>query len=338
MKKLLCLLLLLLLPLCASAEGVGPAGESLPDEPQWQAYMRLDTRIRKVKDLSSRDWLGLVPENALVDVFTVDGDWCICRYGEDVGYIPHDRLYQFYRLTDVPLPGSTVIEGIATMTQEVFLAVDGYSGNTLHAGDILCTRSIGIVPMMRYQVQLPMNAYTFEPFVSAEESRPGDAIYGFTTFYNDSLGGKYPEARNFNIEEAVRRLQGITLRPGEKFSFNQYCGPYNMSNGYKYAKNISRDGYGYGGGVCQVSTTIFNAIQEINVTLDEWQLHSYNGVKYVPRNLDAAVASTRDFSFYNNEDFPLEMQVMAQNGVLTVIFRHGEAASEAPAPTDEPAQ
>ena len=94
-----------------------------------------------------------------------------------------------------------------------------------------------------------------------------------------------------------------------------------------YAKNVSKDGYGYGGGVCQVSTTIFGAIQEVRVKLDEWQLHSYNGVKYVPRNLDAAVASTRDFSFYNNEAFPLEMQVMAQNGVLTVIFRRADESA-----------
>ena len=327
MKKLLCLLFALLLPLCALAEMTGPAGETLPGEPQWQAYMRLNTRIRKAKDLNSRDWLGLIPENALVDVYSLDGDWCVVKYGEDVGYVPHDRLYQFYRLTEAPLPGTTMLEGIATLTREVFLAVDGYSGNTLHAGDILCTREIGIVPMMRYRAQLPMGSYTFTPFVKAAEAQAGDAIYGFTTFYNNSLGGKYPENRNFNIEEAVRRLQGIVLQPGEKFSFNQYCGPYNKSNGYMYAKNVSRDGYGYGGGVCQVSTTIFGAIQEIRVTLDEWQLHSYNGVKYVPRNLDAAVASTRDFSFYNNEAFPLEMQVMAQNGVLTVIFRRANESA-----------
>ena len=57
MKKLLCMLLALLMPLCALAEMTGPTGETLPGEPQWQAYMRLDTRIRKVKDLNSRDWL-----------------------------------------------------------------------------------------------------------------------------------------------------------------------------------------------------------------------------------------------------------------------------------------
>ena len=211
MKKLLCLLLALLLPLCALAELTGPSGEALPDEPQWQAYMRLETRIRKVKDQSSRDWLGLIPENALVDVYALDGDWCVVKYGEDVGYVAHDRLYQFYRLTEAPLPGTTMLEGIATMTREVFMAVDGYSGNTLQPGDVICTREIGIFPMMRYRAQLPMDSYTFEPFAKAEEAQPGDAIYGFTTFYNESLGGKYPENRNFKFEEAVLMLNVIVI-------------------------------------------------------------------------------------------------------------------------------
>lgn len=321
MKKLLCLLLLLMLPVMAHAL-TGPAGETLPDEPLWQAKIRMTTRIRTVKDINSRAWLGKVPADALLDVYAVEDDWCICGYEGDIGYIPYERLYQFYRLTDEPLPGATVVEGIATMTQEGFLMVDGYTGNELQAGDQLCVRKTGLVPMMHNHAQLAWNGYTFEPFVKLEESKPGDALYGFTTFYNESLAGKYPENRAFNIEEAVRRLQGVVIQPGEKFSFNQYCGPYTEENGYKLAKNISDEGYGFGGGVCQVSTTIFHAIQGLDFTFDEWYIHSYWGVSYVPRTLDAAVSSVRDFSFYNDAEFPLEMQSMAQDGVLTVIFRH----------------
>ena len=327
MKKVLALLLMLLLPVLAFAE-IGPSGEVLPDAPLWQATMRIDTRIRTVKNMNSKDWLSKIPEETLVDIYAVDGDWCICKYNGDVGYIPHDRLYQFYCLADEPRPGSTVIEGIATLTEEMFLTVDGYSGHTFSPGTRMCSRKLGIVPMMRYHVQLAASAYTFEPFVKRDEAEQGDILYGFTTFYNESLGGRYPENRDFNISLAVERLQGITIQPGERFSFNQYCGPYTKKNGYKMAKNVSKDGYGYGGGVCQVSTTIFNALHGIEHTIEEWQLHSYNGVKYVPRNLDAAVSSTRDFSFINDESFPVEMIVKAENGVLTVLFCKGaEAAS-----------
>lgn len=322
MKRLLWLLLVMLLPLTAFAL-TGPAGEEIPDEPLWRAKIRMDTRIRTVKDIDSKAWLGKVPADALVDVYAVDGDWCICGYAGDIGYLPYDRLYQFYRLTDAPLPGSTVVEGVATMTRPAFLMVEGYSGNELRVGDVLCVRKTGLVPMMHDHAQLAWNGYAFEPFVKPEVAQPGDALYGFTTFYNDDMGGKYPENRAFNIGEAVRRLQGVVIQPGEKFSFNQYCGPYTEENGYKLAKNISDDGYGFGGGVCQVSTTIFIAIQGIDFTFDEWYIHSYWGVSYVPRTLDAAVSSVRDFSFYNNEDFPLEMESFAQDGVLTVIIRRG---------------
>lgn len=327
MKKLLALLmLLLLLPAAVLAQELSYLEEKLPDQPQWTAVIRKTTRIRKEKDMNSKNWMGRVPEDAEVNVYLHLGDWCVCEYKGDIGYLPYDRLWEFRQLTEALLPTSTPVEGIATMIQEAYLSVNKYSGNTLKVGDQLCVQASGLVPMLRLTTSLPEGSFTFEPFVPTEESKAGDAVYGFTTFYNDDLGGRLPANRAFNIELAVERLQGVVIQPGEKFSFNALCGPYKKANGYMKAKNVSADGYGYGGGVCQVSTTIFCAIGALDYTLDEWQLHSYAGVKYVPRNLDAAVASSRDFSFYNNESFPLKLEVMSQEGVLTVIFRNAQEA------------
>lgn len=323
MKKLLCLLMLLLLPATALAV-TGPAGEELPDLPPWQGKIRMETRLRTVKDMNSRAWLGKVPEDATLDVYAVEGDWCICGYAGEIGYIPYDRMYQFYRMTDEPLPAASIVEGIATLTSETFLMVEGYAGNTLPAGTKVSARKTGLVPMMQAKAQLSVFNFTFEPFVPAAEALPGDMLYGYTTFYHDSLGGKYPANREFNIALAVERLQGVVIQPGEMFSFNSLCGPYTADNGYKLAKNISDSGYGYGGGVCQVSTTIFNAMQGIDHQLDTWYVHSYWGVQYVPRTMDAAVSSVRDFSFRNAEEFPVAMEATAQDGVLTVIFRRAE--------------
>lgn len=318
---LLLLTLLLCLPCAAGAEDLSYLEEKIPSEPQWTAVLRVQTRLRRVKDMNSRDWMARAEPKDVLDVYFWTEEWCICGFKGDIGYVPTDRLTEFRSLTGALLPGSTPVEGIATITQDVFLEVSKYSGNDVRVGNLLCVQESGLVPMMRLTTTLPAGSFTFEPFVPAEEAKPGDAVYGFTTFYNASLGGSRPDNRDFNIELAVERLQGVTIQPGGKFSFNEYCGPYRKSNGYAYAKNVSKDGYGYGGGVCQVSTTIFCAIGGISHTLDEWQLHSYAGVKYVPRNLDAAVASSRDFSFYNNEAYPLDMQVLAQEGVLTVILR-----------------
>lgn len=321
--KRMLLLVLLLIPLTACAL-TGPGGEALPDAPLWQAKIRMETRLRTVRDMDSKAWLGKVPEDGLLDVYAVEGDWCICGYNGEIGYIPYDRLYQFYKLTQEPLPGASVVEGVATMVRGAFLAVEGYSGNSLQPGDQLCVRRTGLVPMMHDHAQLACSGHTYEPFVSTEAAEPGDALYGFTTFYNEDLAGRYPENRAFNIEEAARRLQGVVIPSGEKFSFNAYCGPYTEENGYKLARNISDDGYGYGGGVCQVSTTIFQAVQGLDVRFDEWYVHSYWGIRYVPRTLDAAVSSARDFSFYNMEPYAVEMYTLAQDGVLTVIFRRAE--------------
>lgn len=321
-RRWLCVLLAFL-PLTAFAL-TGPGGETIPDSPPWQGKIRMVTRLRKVKDMNSRDWLGKVPEDALLDVYAVEGDWCICGYAGEIGYIPYDRMYQFYRLTDEALPAASVVDGIAVLTRDALLMVDGYTGNQLPAGTALCSRRSGLVPMMQTHVQLPADSFTFTPFVPAADAKPGDALYGYTTFFNDSMAGRYPANRADNIALAVDRLQGVVLLPGEKFSFNALCGPYTADNGYKRAKNVSDDGYGYGGGVCQVSTTIFNAVQGVRIRLDEWYIHSYWGVKYVPRTMDAAVSSVRDFSFYNEEDFPLVMECSVQDGVLTVILRRGE--------------
>lgn len=321
-KRWLCLLIVLF-PLTACAL-TGPGGEEIPDSPPWQGKIRMETRLRNVKDMSSRDWQGKVPEDALLDVYAVEGDWCICGYNGEIGYIPYDRMYQFYRLTEEPLPAANVVEGIAVLTEDAFLMVEGYSGNQLPAGTQLCARRSGLVPMMQSSAQLTADGFTFLPFVLAEEAQPGDALYGFTTFYNDSMAGKYPANRAHNIALAVERLQGTVVQPGERFSFNALCAPYTADNAYLLAKNISKDGYGYGGGVCQVSTTIFNAVQGVDIRLDEWYIHSYWGVQYVARTMDAAVSGARDFSFFNEEDFPLVLDCTAQDGVLTVIVRKGE--------------
>ncbi len=338
MKKwfLALLFLCLMLPAAAFAfEKPDYIEEDIPSEPQWTAENRVQTRIRKVKDMKSKDWLARVEVTDRVNVYWWSEEWCICEFKGDIGYMPTERLWNFVQITDALLPASTPVEGIATMTEEVFLSVEKYSGNTALVGHQICAQESGLIPMMRLTTTLPEGSFTFEPFVPAEEAQPGDAIYGFTTFYNADLGGRLPENRDFNLELAAERLQGVTIAPGEKFSFNEYCGPYKKSNGYLKAKNVSKDGYGYGGGVCQVSTTIFCAIGGIDYTLEEWQLHSYAGVKYVPRNLDAAVSTYRDFAFTNDEAFSLDMQVSAYGGVLTVIFRR--AAEEIPAETTESA-
>lgn len=321
MKKLLLLLLVLLLMAPCLAEEADPADLL---EPIYLARMYRETRIRKVQDMDSRDWLGKVPEDAMVEVYEYGEEWCLCGYEGDVGYLPTERLYEMWRLSETPLPGFIPMTGMAVMLEDAFVTVEGYEGNALRPGDMLAVASEdGMITMNRDTAQLPEGSFRYEPFVPWQEAKPGDALYGFTTWYQVDEKDKLIVGRVENIQIGVDRTAGTVILPGEEFSFNDLCAPYTYENGYKKAPNISRDGVGVSGGVCQVSTTIYQAVQGLNVELTEWYVHSYAGVKYARRNHDCAVATWKDFRFVSYYDFPIELQVYAQDGVLTCVFRRG---------------
>ena len=227
-------------------------------------------------------------------------------------------------VSDVPLPGFIPMHGLAIMLEEASVTVEGYEGNTLKPGDAVVIASPdGMITMNRDTAQLPEGSFRYEPFVPWQEAQPGDALYGFTTWYQVNERDSLIVGRVENIEIGVNRVNGTVIMPGEEFSFNDLCAPYTYENGYKKAPNISRDGVGVSGGVCQVSTTMFQAVQGLNVELVEWYVHSYAGVKYARRNHDCAVATWKDFRFVSYYDFPIEVSLMAQDGVLTCVFRRG---------------
>lgn len=87
-------------------------------------------------------------------------------------------------------------------------------------------------------------------------SKKPEIISSFSTNYKDS-----PEERKFNIRLALKSLDGKSVMPGEEFSFNKVVGLRTEERGYKKALVIFKGRYteGVGGGVCQVSSTLYNA-------------------------------------------------------------------------------
>ena len=323
MKKLLVLLIALLLPIAALAEERATADPDTILEPIYIARLHAETRIRNVQDMDSRDWLGKVPEDGMVEVYEYGEEWSLCGYEGDVGWIPTDRLYEMWAVSDVPLPDFIPVYGLAIMLEEAFVTVEGYEGNTLRPGDaVVIADADGTITMNRDVTSLPEGSFRYEPFVSADEAKPGDALYGFTTWYQIK-NTTMIKNRVHNINLGVERLNNTVVMTGEEFSFNEICGPYTTNNGYKNAPNISLDGVGVGGGVCQVSTTLFQVTQGLNVELTKWNVHSYAGVTYARRNHDCAVGGGKDFCFVNYYDFPIEISIYAQDGVLTCVVRRG---------------
>lgn len=133
--------------------------------------------------------------------------------------------------------------------------------------------------------------------------------------------------RIHNVALAASRLNGVLIKPGETFSFNKAVGDVSASTGYQTAY-IIKDGrtvLGDGGGVCQVSTTLFRAALAAGLPIKERQAHAYR-VSYYEQagfkaGLDATVFSpTVDFKFTNDTPAYILIQTKADTQNLTLTF------------------
>jgi len=115
--------------------------------------------------------------------------------------------------------------------------------------------------------------------------------------------------RKFNMGLAVDKINNMILAPGQEFSFNQVVGPRDLEHGYKFA-HVYIGGKitdGIGGGICQVSTTMYNAVLEADLTVAERRNHSFT-VAYVPLGQDAtAYYGGTDFRFINSTNWPMQL-------------------------------
>lgn len=133
--------------------------------------------------------------------------------------------------------------------------------------------------------------------------------------------------RVHNIALAASRLNGILIAPGEVFSFNKYLGGVSASTGYK-ASYVIKNGktiLGDGGGVCQVSTTLFRAILNAGLPIVERHPHSYRVSYYEQKSevgLDATVyAPYVDFKFKNDLKSYLLIQTEVDKKNMHLVFK-----------------
>ena len=137
----------------------------------------------------------------------------------------------------------------------------------------------------------------------------------YTTYFSS------PEGRTTNIKVACEKIDGTILRPGETFSFNKIVGQRTPERGFKKATVYSGQETveGYGGGVCQVSSTIFNAVLNANLKITERYQHSMT-VHYVPYGRDAAISwGSADFKFVNSTDYDIKISAKVYDNSRVVI-------------------
>lgn len=130
--------------------------------------------------------------------------------------------------------------------------------------------------------------------------------------FSTKVSQKDPD-RQKNITLACNSLNGMIVKAGETFSFCNTLGPAKPEDGYEKADTFDADGdtiQAYGGGKCQVSTTLYNAVLAVP-TLTVVERHSHSGpVYYVEEGKDACVSyGSCDFRFTNNNDFDIKMYI-----------------------------
>lgn len=143
-----------------------------------------------------------------------------------------------------------------------------------------------------------------------------DVLASYTTYFKTDTRNNIN--RGSNIGLAAESIDGTILLPGEEFSFNEIVGPRTAEKGYKiahiYVEGEIRDGTG--GGVCQVSTTLYNAVLRANLEVTERHNHMFT-VGYVPLGTDAAVSyGYADLKFKNTTGYPLIIKAVVNNNAV----------------------
>lgn len=154
-----------------------------------------------------------------------------------------------------------------------------------------------------------------KPEITAEDlTEITDLLGSYTTFYGSDGSG-----RSQNVETGAMHINGTLLQPGEELSANAAMEPYTYENGYAEAASYESNTVvqTMGGGICQVSTTLYNAILYAELEIVERYPHSML-VSYVEPSMDAAIADDiLDLVFQNNQKTPVYIEAVLSGGALT---------------------
>ncbi len=195
--------------------------------------------------------------------------------------------------------GQTISAGNSGLEMDVAVAEEAY-------------RASGDDETFSFKVKL------LEPKMSVAEFQTllfRDTLSTVTSSFNASLVG-----RTTNVKLACDHCNNVILNPGDEFSYNKTVGPRTYERGFKdatiYVSDTTEEGVG--GGICQVSSTIYSAALHADLKISERHNHSYM-ITYVPLGEDATVAyGSKDFRFVNNTDYPIKLRVTYGKSTMTV--------------------
>ena len=175
----------------------------------------------------------------------------------------------------------------------------------------------------RSAVSFPLIIEVTQPRGSEEELLKVTDLIG--SFSSSFAGGTAEKTKN--ISNGATLIDGITLYPGDEFSFDSYAAPYTVANGYAMGKSYSGGKLvdDVGGGICQVSSTLYNAALRAELDITMRYNHSMI-VGYVPISSDATLAETagKDFRFKNDQEVPIYIEAYLTKDNKLVVNVYGK--------------
>lgn len=211
----------------------------------------------------------------------------------------------------------------------VFQVKEGQTGYFLDVENSIDTIYAYLTKEWNHEAcSIPLDIVVSEPRGTAEQLLMVEDVLGtFSTSYATS-----GQSRSANVENGSRLINGITLYPGDEFSTYETVAPFSEKNGYYMAGSYLNGKVvdSLGGGICQVSTTLYNAVLLAELDVTERYNHSMI-VNYVEPSADAAIAesSGKDFKFINNTDYPIYIESYTTSDKQVVFNIYGVETRDA---------
>ena len=296
-------------------------------------------RMRALQDTES-EAVCTIDAGETITVYAVYPSYVLAEYNGYVGYVIRTWVDENMTTLDpqnTPPYGVVLSKYVATLTETANIYAEPSLSaeiNDIHPGagskiaildfvdgfaKVLVWRSYGYIDA-RVLTDLVVVAQGDEPM---SDETP---IAAFCSFFEYNTGAEGNDGRCKNI---VRSCESMTrvMQPGESLDFNAQVGPYKKNNGYFPAPVLIDGGsqIGYGGGTCQSSSTLYNAIRQVpGITVLMRRPHGPGCARYLPMHQDAAVGTdSLNLVFRNDCEYPI--YVLAEStgeGTLCIqIFR-----------------
>ena len=343
-------LLATFLPVCASAdtgtaicfeEAMRNANADGTPKILYTGQSKITMNMRSQADKESPS-LGVLKAGDTVQIFGFDQEWLFC-WQPDVGiyYVGRHNVDNITPIAD----------GIASygVVPNRFVAVTAVDTALYAEPDSESEQLVTLAANSRFSIWLIQDGWAVVPYKrvigymyvgdikeltpvapDSNYAQDGDIIAAFTTFYSLKKT-ELNIGRMENIRVGCQYIDG-SYAAGSVFDFDAIAGPYRKSRGYMDSPVLINGEAvaGSGGGTCQVSTTLYNALLQLpqGISILYRHTHGPSGATYAPHGVDAAVGRSSEggviklnLEFRIDFDFPIVIDCTVQNGALCIVIR-----------------